>query len=191
MCSTAPIPPQSGAWPSRSTWSARSSSWPRSREPLPRDTLSSGLLLGARGQERRVVRSGHDPGSELDALAVERGFRAVFHGEPTIGGRYSALSVFGLVPAGAVSGDRRQGSVRAALAVETAAARTTTTASSSGWRCCNWRDGSDKVLVVPDPGGFGPGQSSSSPSQRARTGKASFRFPAKTRPGRTVRSPRC
>jgi glucose-6-phosphate isomerase len=40
-----------------------------------------------------------DPGSELEALARTRGFRAVFAGEPTIGGRYSALSVFGLLPA--------------------------------------------------------------------------------------------
>ena len=40
-----------------------------------------------------------DPGSSLEALARERGFRAVFHGEPTIGGRYSALSPFGIVPA--------------------------------------------------------------------------------------------
>ena len=40
-----------------------------------------------------------DPGSELDELAHERGFRAVFAGEPEIGGRYSALSMFGIVPA--------------------------------------------------------------------------------------------
>src|SRR2546421_10831908 len=40
-----------------------------------------------------------DPGSSLEALAHERGFRAIFHGEPTIGGRYSALSPFGMVPA--------------------------------------------------------------------------------------------
>jgi glucose-6-phosphate isomerase len=40
-----------------------------------------------------------DPGSELEALARERSFAGVFDGEPTIGGRYSALSVFGLVPA--------------------------------------------------------------------------------------------
>src|SRR6266516_4512240 len=32
-----------------------------------------------------------DPGSELEALARERGFLRVFEGEPTIGGRYSAL----------------------------------------------------------------------------------------------------
>ena len=40
-----------------------------------------------------------DPGSELGALARERGFRRVFENRPDIGGRYSALSLFGLVPA--------------------------------------------------------------------------------------------
>ncbi len=40
-----------------------------------------------------------DPGSALDRIAKERGFRRVFHGEPAIGGRYSALSDFGMVPA--------------------------------------------------------------------------------------------
>ena len=44
-----------------------------------------------------------DPGSELEALGRERGFAAVVWGEPTIGGRYSALSPFGLVP-GALMG---------------------------------------------------------------------------------------
>jgi glucose-6-phosphate isomerase len=40
-----------------------------------------------------------DPGSELAQLATERGFRHVFENRPDIGGRYSALSYFGLVPA--------------------------------------------------------------------------------------------
>jgi hypothetical protein len=40
-----------------------------------------------------------DPGSELERLASERGFLDTIHGEPTIGGRYSALSAFGIVPA--------------------------------------------------------------------------------------------
>ena len=40
-----------------------------------------------------------DPGSPLETLARERGFRHVFHGSPEVGGRYSALSLFGLVPA--------------------------------------------------------------------------------------------
>ena len=40
-----------------------------------------------------------DPGTPLGATARERGFRAVFENPADIGGRYSALSLFGLVPA--------------------------------------------------------------------------------------------
>lgn len=39
-----------------------------------------------------------DPGTELERIAREEGWYAVFSGEPSVGGRYSALSVFGLVP---------------------------------------------------------------------------------------------
>src|SRR5919201_1265136 len=39
-----------------------------------------------------------DEGTQLDELATERGFREVFRNPPDIGGRYSALSLFGLVP---------------------------------------------------------------------------------------------
>ncbi len=40
-----------------------------------------------------------DPGSQLQAYATENGFRRVFKGDPNIGGRYSVLSNFGMVPA--------------------------------------------------------------------------------------------
>jgi len=40
-----------------------------------------------------------DPGSSLVAEARERGFRRVFENDPNIGGRYSVLSHFGIVPA--------------------------------------------------------------------------------------------
>ena len=40
-----------------------------------------------------------DPGSALDDRASASGYRAVFRGEPSIGGRFSALSPFGMVPA--------------------------------------------------------------------------------------------
>ena len=40
-----------------------------------------------------------DPGTPLESLAREHGFRAVFLNRADIGGRYSALSYFGLVPA--------------------------------------------------------------------------------------------
>jgi transaldolase/glucose-6-phosphate isomerase len=41
-----------------------------------------------------------DPGTTLEALANARGFRKTFHADPNVGGRYSALTHFGLVPAG-------------------------------------------------------------------------------------------
>jgi transaldolase / glucose-6-phosphate isomerase len=40
-----------------------------------------------------------DPGSSLEKVATKQGFARIFHGDPTIGGRYSVLSPFGLVPA--------------------------------------------------------------------------------------------
>lgn len=40
-----------------------------------------------------------DPGSGLESMANELGFRKIFLNDPNIGGRYSALSYFGLVPA--------------------------------------------------------------------------------------------
>ena len=44
-----------------------------------------------------------DPGTPLQRLAAEGGFRRVFLNDPNIGGRFSALSLFGLVP-GALAG---------------------------------------------------------------------------------------
>lgn len=40
-----------------------------------------------------------DPGSSMEKRAKELGFGNVFHGDPSIGGRYSALSNFGMIPA--------------------------------------------------------------------------------------------
>jgi transaldolase/glucose-6-phosphate isomerase len=40
-----------------------------------------------------------DPGSKLEAEAQADHFRYIFHGVPSIGGRYSALSNFGIIPA--------------------------------------------------------------------------------------------
>jgi transaldolase/glucose-6-phosphate isomerase len=46
-----------------------------------------------------------DPGTPLEKLAGERKFRAVFSAPEDIGGRYSALTVFGLVPAALIGLD--------------------------------------------------------------------------------------
>jgi glucose-6-phosphate isomerase len=40
-----------------------------------------------------------DPGSKMEQVAKDGGFRHIFHGDPSIGGRYSALSDFGMIPA--------------------------------------------------------------------------------------------
>ena len=57
-----------------------------------------------------------DPGSALEAQAREEGWAAVFSGEPTVGGRFSALSVFGLLPAALVGIDLQEYMTRAAEA---------------------------------------------------------------------------
>ena len=41
-----------------------------------------------------------DPGSPLDEAARAAGYRAVFNADPNVGGRFSALTAFGLVPSG-------------------------------------------------------------------------------------------
>lgn len=54
--------------------------------------------LGESEAGRRFVLT-TDPGSKLEQIARDEHFRAIFPGIPTVGGRYSALSNFGLVPA--------------------------------------------------------------------------------------------
>jgi transaldolase / glucose-6-phosphate isomerase len=56
-----------------------------------------------------------DPGSPLEALANEKGFRKVWLADPNIGGRYSVLSYFGLVPA-ALAGVPIEGLLQHAVA---------------------------------------------------------------------------
>jgi len=46
-----------------------------------------------------------DPNSKLQALAESKAYRKIFLGEPQIGGRFSALSVFGMIPASAMKID--------------------------------------------------------------------------------------
>lgn len=54
-------------------------------------------LKGSAGAGRQFVAI-TDPGSPLDKLAGEKNFRRVFYGKSDVGGRYSALSNFGIVP---------------------------------------------------------------------------------------------
>ncbi|MGD2135672.1 MAG: hypothetical protein PVF27_05905, partial [Gemmatimonadales bacterium] len=61
--------------------------------------------VGRRGDRFAAVT---DPGSALALLGDERGFRRVWLNPPEVGGRYSALSLFGLVPAALIGIDPAQ-----------------------------------------------------------------------------------
>jgi len=97
-----------------------------------------------------------DPGSELERLARERGFRAVFAGEPSIGGRYSALSPFGIVPAVLMGADasklleRGQAMREACRSGEGNPGYELGSAFGEGWR-----EGRDKICIGAAPGDFG------------------------------------
>jgi transaldolase/glucose-6-phosphate isomerase len=54
--------------------------------------------IGAEAAGHRFI-AVTDPGSSLEKVAKSQGFARTFYGDPAIGGRYSVLSPFGLVPA--------------------------------------------------------------------------------------------
>ena len=62
-----------------------------------------------------------DPGSHLEQLGTERGFRRVFTANPDVGGRYAALTHFGLVPAALLGIDVKALLDRAKLQAEASA----------------------------------------------------------------------
>jgi hypothetical protein len=97
-----------------------------------------------------------DPGSELERLARERGFRGVFAGEPTIGGRYSALSPFGIVPAVLMGADASRILERAQEMREACRSGE----GNPGYELGSgfgegWREGRDKICIADAGGDFG------------------------------------
>ena len=69
------------------------------------ETLSHLAFFWARVPDGRSFIAITDAGTPLEALARERGFRRVFLNPPQVGGRYSALTYFGLVPAALIGVD--------------------------------------------------------------------------------------
>ena len=106
---------------------------------------------GGRGDQFAAIT---DPGSELEALAEERAFRAVFPGEPTIGGRYSALSAFGMVPAALLGVDLATLLERAGEMLDACRSEENPGLDLGLALGAAWQEGRDKV-VVPEAGGFG------------------------------------
>jgi transaldolase/glucose-6-phosphate isomerase len=96
-----------------------------------------------------------DPGSPLEELARKRSFRAVYPGEPTIGGRYSALSPFGLVPAALLGVDVRRLLERALEMADACRLANGNPGLELGLSLGeSWEAGRDKVCM-PNPHGFG------------------------------------
>jgi transaldolase/glucose-6-phosphate isomerase len=97
-----------------------------------------------------------DPGSALEKVARERSFRRVFSGEPSIGGRYSALSPFGIVPAVLMGADAAQLLERAQEMREACRSGEGNPGYELGSRFGEgWREGRDKICIAETPGGFG------------------------------------
>src|SRR5581483_9430571 len=97
-----------------------------------------------------------DPGSELEELARVRSFEAVFPGESTIGGRYSALSPFGMAPAALMGVDVTRLLERAQEMAEGCRLAEGNPGLELGLSLGeNWRDGRDKVCIGPSSAGFG------------------------------------
>ncbi len=92
-----------------------------------------------------------DPGSRLVTLAEQHGFRATFLNDPNIGGRNSALSFFGLVPAALVGVDlgailvRAQAEVDRSRAADSPAARLGATMGELA------KAGRDKLTLILSP----------------------------------------
>ena len=99
-CTSSTRPSRCRSRPSsaRSTSRRRCSSSPPSRAGRSRRSRCSSTSTGCRATARTSC-SITDPGSCLLELAEENGFRRAFQNDPEIGGRYSALSYFGIVPA--------------------------------------------------------------------------------------------
>ena len=97
-----------------------------------------------------------DPGSELEQLANERGFRATFAGEAEVGGRYSALSMFGMVPAALVGVDVERFLDAAAATADACRVEEGNPGLELGLRLGEgWRAGRDKVCLDASETGFG------------------------------------
>jgi hypothetical protein len=90
----------------------------------------------------------------LEALANTRGVR-VFPAEPTIGGRYSALSPFGIVPAALMGIDIERLLVNAERMAEECRGDANPGLDLGLQLGEGWREGRDKVCIAETPGRFG------------------------------------
>lgn len=98
-----------------------------------------------------------DPGSQLERFAQATSFRRIFHGVPSIGGRYSALSHFGTVPAAVMGVDvgrllERASEMARACSAGVAARENAGIALGVALGVMAARHGRDKLTIVASPG---------------------------------------
>jgi len=112
-------------------------------------------VAGAADAPKRFVAI-TDPGSSLEKMALTEGFRHVFHGEPSIGGRYSVLSDFGMVPAAAIGVDPQAFLESTAEMVRSCAASAPPVENPGiilgAILGCGQRRGRDKVTIIASNG---------------------------------------
>jgi glucose-6-phosphate isomerase len=89
-----------------------------------------------------------DSGSELEKAATADGFRACFINPADIGGRYSAVSYFGLVPAALIGIDIHRVVATANQAIAECKAGTGRGVRLGEWMGKNWQLGRDKLGLV-------------------------------------------
>ena len=117
-----------------------------------RDALAHGLLP----REGRCVGGDHGPGLRARGARGEAKLRATFSGEPTIGGRYSALSAFGMVPAALMGVDVARLLDRAQEMADGCRHAEGNPGLELGLSLGeNWRDGRDKVCIDAGASSFG------------------------------------
>ena len=98
-----------------------------------------------------------DPGSSLERRAKQLSFAYIFHGVPSIGGRYSVLSKFGLVPAAAMGLDVKR-LLETTLPMERACGPDVPPSDNPGVQLgaalgiAASRFGRDKVTIIASPG---------------------------------------
>lgn len=93
-----------------------------------------------------------DPGSKLVEIANEYRFRATFLNDPNIGGRYAALSYFGLVPAALVGVDLPKLLARAKNAADNAQHSDDVSVRLGAIMGALTKTGRDKVTLITSPG---------------------------------------
>jgi transaldolase / glucose-6-phosphate isomerase len=116
------------------------------------ETLSQFKLFHARQRDGAHYVAVTDPGTSLAELARANGFRHVFENDPEIGGRYSALSYFGLVPAALLGVDLRAVLESAEVAVHNCQLKDGNSGLWLGIALGELaRHGRDKLTFVVDP----------------------------------------